>query len=167
MPQLSSRIVSALVGDHRTFPIEHRLFNVISLLNAAANAGGALQHVLFLPGYEYLPLLQLATGLLFFLCYYLSRFRRVRRPLYWPFVLLMAGFLFVNALGNAATGGGAHYYLITGLVISVVLIGKRARERAGRRRLRHGHLRAPPRRASPTGMDRAASARRRGQAARV
>jgi adenylate cyclase len=40
---------------------------------------------------------------------------------------LILGFLFVNALGNAGSRGGAHYYFIPALVIAIVLSGRARR----------------------------------------
>lgn len=117
---LFARSLAALFGDDRHFSLEHRLFNTISLLNAAANLVGALG-MLSLTGGRFLILLQTGTGLLFLACYFLSRFRNAFRALYWPFVLLTLGFVFANALQNAGTRGGAHYYLIPALVIAVIL----------------------------------------------
>ena len=83
-----SRVLSAVAGDARHYTLEHRLFNTISLLNAVANAGGALNQVgahkfsLLLP-------LHLITALGFAACYFAARFRHRFRSLYWPFILLM------------------------------------------------------------------------------
>lgn len=118
--ELLSGLLSALFGDERRFPLEHRLFNSVSLLNAVANLGGALA-ALKLSDYEFLSLLHLWTGALFLACYYFSRLRNAFRPLYWPFVLLTLGFVFTNALRNSGTLGGAHYYLIPALLIAVIL----------------------------------------------
>src|SRR5215213_1650801 len=118
--ELFGRTRSALFGDDRHFSLEHRLFNTISLLNAVTNLFGALG-MLKLAGGKFLILLQTGTGILFLACYYLSRFRNLFRALYWPFVLLTLGFVFTNALQNAGTNGGAHYYLIPALVIAVIL----------------------------------------------
>lgn len=115
-----NRMLARLFGDARLFSLEHRLFNTICLLNAAANLGGAIR---FLSITQDWPLfaLHLGTGLLFLLFYWLSRFRNVYHALYWPLVLLMLIFLFVNALLNAGSMGGAHYYFIPALVIAVIL----------------------------------------------
>lgn len=120
MPELLNRIFSALFGDDRHYSLEHRLFNTLSLLNAITNIGGALG-MPNLTNHGFLVLLHLGTGALFLVCYYFSRFRHAFRLLYWPFVLLTLGFVFVNALENAGTLGGAHYYLIPALVIAVIL----------------------------------------------
>ena len=118
-----NRIFSSLVGDYRRYPLEHRLFNTISLLNAVTNLGGAFG-MLLLKNYVFLSLLHLGTAFLFLAFYHLSRFRGKYRSLYWPFVLLIVMFLFVNALGNAGSLGGAHYYFIPALVIATILSGK-------------------------------------------
>ena len=118
--RLLDRTFSAVAGDHRHYTLEHRLFNTISLLNGVTNLAGAL--VIFDKNNRaFLLALQLGTGVLFLVFYYLSRFRALHRTLYWPFVLLIAVFLFVNALRNAGSMGGAHYYLIPALVIAIVL----------------------------------------------
>jgi adenylate cyclase len=118
------RLAAAVAGNARTCPLEHRLFNTISLLNGVSNLVGAL-FIVERRNYVFLLLLTVATGALFLAFYYLSRFRNLYRPLYWPFVLLIAGFLFLNALRNAGSMGGAHYYFIPALVIAVVLSRRR------------------------------------------
>jgi len=71
--------------------------------------------------YEFLMILQVASGLLFLAFYFLSRFRGQYRQLYWPLVILMLIFLFANTLGNAGSFGGAHYYFIPALSIAIIL----------------------------------------------
>ena len=119
-------ISAALFGDPRLFSLEHRLFNTISLLNAAANIGGAFA-ALSMENGAFLFFLNFGAGLLFLLFYYLSRFRKVFEYLYWPFVLLIVCFLFINALENAGSQGGAHYYFIPALVIAIILSSKISR----------------------------------------
>ncbi|MFL6213935.1 MAG: adenylate/guanylate cyclase domain-containing protein [Blastocatellia bacterium] len=118
--KLVDRLVAAVAGNPRACLLEHRLFNTISLLNGVSNLVGAL-FIVDRRNYAFLLLLTLTTGALFLAFYYLSRFRNLYRPLYWPFVLLIAAFLFLNALRNAGSMGGAHYYFIPALVIAVVL----------------------------------------------
>jgi len=124
--QRLNSINAVLFGDPRRFALEHRLFNTISLLNAVANFGGAFA-VLTMNNASFLFLLNLGTAILFLLFYYQARFRQTFEYLYWPFVLLILGFLFINSLGNAGTHGGAHYYFIPALVIAVILSGKTSR----------------------------------------
>ena len=123
MLQLFNSITSTLFGDSRKFVLEHRLFNTISLLSAVSNIGGAFA-VMSQKNYLFLLALNLGTGLIFLLFYFLSRFRNAYDHLYWPFVLLIVGFLFVNAMRNAGSHGGAHYYFISALVIAIILSGK-------------------------------------------
>lgn len=124
--QLINSIAASLFGDPRRFALEHRLFNTISLINALANVGGAFA-VLNLKNAAFLFLLNFGTGILFLLFYLLARFRDAFERLYWPFVLLILAFLFVNVLGNSGSQGGAHYYLIPALVIAIILSGRRKR----------------------------------------
>jgi adenylate cyclase len=114
------RLLAALWGDPRRLALEHRLFNAISLLNAVTNTAGAAA-LLGLDDPGFLLPLNLAVGLLFLAFYLVSRLRGVYRPVYWPFVLLIASFLFVNSVANAGSAGGAHYYLIPALAIATIL----------------------------------------------
>jgi len=120
MPKWFDRVLSILIGDHRHYSIERRLFNTISLLNAVANIGGAFT-VATSQNHEFLLVLHFATGVLFGVFYYLSRFKGAYLFLYWPFVLLILAFLFINSLFNAGSEGGAHYYFIPALVIGIIL----------------------------------------------
>ena len=129
MQEFLERALAVLVGDDRRFTLEHRLFNTISLLNGVTNLGGALS-MLVLVGDRFLTWLHLLTGLLFLVCYYFSRFRGAHRALYWPFVLLIAAFLFASALTTAGTRGSAHFYFFPALVIAIILAGSRRRDTA-------------------------------------
>ena len=120
MPERLARVLSILIGDHRRCAIEQRLFNTISLINAAANTTGAFAALIYQSD-GFLFLLHLGTGILFAVFYYLSRFKNAYQILYWPFVLLILAFLFINSLFNAGSAGGAHYYFIPAMVIAIIL----------------------------------------------
>jgi len=126
MPQWLNRVFATLIGDHRHFSIERRLFNTVSLLNAVANIGGAFATLIYQSN-RFLFLLHLGTGILFAAFYYLSRFKDAYRVLYWPFVAVILSFLFINSLFNAGSAGGAHYYFIPALVIGIILSAKSRR----------------------------------------
>ena len=74
-----------------------------------------------LPKAEILIPLHLGFGCLFLGLFYLSRVRQLFQPLYWPLLFLIVTFLSINILLNAGSLGGAHYYLIPGLVIGIVV----------------------------------------------
>src|ERR1044072_9045408 len=86
--QLLDNAFSAISGDHRHYSLEHRLFNTIALLNAVTNVVGAFA-IISNNDPAFLLVLQIGTGVLFLLFYYLSRFRNLYHLLYWPFVLLI------------------------------------------------------------------------------
>jgi len=121
--QQVNKTIAQLIGDHRRFSLEHRLFNTISLLNTVTNLGGAI-YLLAFGKNKFLLFLHLITGLLFFLFYYIARFRLTYRLLYYPFVLSIVVFLFINALGNAGSSGGTIFYFIPALVIAIILSEK-------------------------------------------
>lgn len=126
MPGWLDRVLAILIGDHRLYSIERRLFNTISLLNAVANVGGALAALIYQTP-RFLVFLHLGTAVLFAAFYYLSRFKDTYRFLYWPFVAVILAFLFINSLFNAGSAGGAHYYFIPALVIGVILSARAQR----------------------------------------
>lgn len=123
MPEWLESALSTLIGDHRRYSIERRLFNTISLLNAAANIVGAFAALIYQTN-QFLFVLHFGTGILFAVFYYLSRFKDAYRILYWPFVAVILAFLFINYLFNAGSDGGAHYYFIPALVIGIILSAK-------------------------------------------
>ncbi len=124
--QKLNAILTALFGDSRQLALEHRLFNTITLISAIANIGGAFA-VTSQTHFVFLLTLNLVTGILFLVFYYFSRFRNAYNYLYWPFVLLIVSFLFINSLRNAGSIGGAHYYFIPALVAAIILSGKASR----------------------------------------
>jgi adenylate cyclase len=117
------RFASALVGDARHHRLEQRLFSAVTLLSGTANVAGAFG-LLGLREHSLLVVLNVGTGLLFLLFYWLSRFRGRSESLYWPFVSTIALFLFANSLANAGSGGGAFFYFIPGAVIATILAGR-------------------------------------------
>lgn len=119
MRNMLRNVLNSVVGNERKYSLEHRLFTTLSLLNGAANIGGGI--ALLTQGQAALSLLHVATGIAFLVFYFVSRFHQRYHELYWPFVLLMLFFLFVNTLGNAGSQGGAHYYFIPALVIATIL----------------------------------------------
>ena len=111
---------STAFGDPRVFPLEHRLVSAIALLNGILNLLGTLGAA-SLPNSHVLIPLHLLFGVLFLGIYYLARIQGLFTLTRWPFLVLIAAFLSINVLWNAGSSGGAHYYLIPGLVIGVVV----------------------------------------------
>ena len=116
----AARLLALAIGDPHRFPLDHRLFNSVSLLNTVTNIGG-LPSLWPLQNAGVLMALNLGTGLIFLGFYGLARFRGVYRPLYWPFVLTIATFLFANMVFNAGSAGGAVWYLVPALIIATAL----------------------------------------------
>ncbi len=114
------KILIFLIGDDRQFSIEQRLFNSISLINGVANILGSFG-ILYLKNYVFLLMLQLGTGIFFLICYSISRFKNNHKKIYWPFILVIAFFIFFTALNNGGLFGGSHYYVFPALVISIIL----------------------------------------------
>lgn len=120
MQETINNIIQKLVGDYRAYTMEHRLFNSVTLLSGATNVLGSF-FPLVLSGNKFLFLWQLIIGLVFLVFYFLSRRWEIFQPLYYPFVLMILVFLFVNSIFTNGTQGSAHYYFIPALVIAVVL----------------------------------------------
>ncbi|AZZ37938.1 adenylate cyclase [Bdellovibrio sp. qaytius] len=77
--------------------------------------------MLQLQDYTFLLALQVVTGVIFLGCYYGSRFRKLSHILYWPFILVIATFIFLISLKTAGFQGSAHYYLFPALVMAIAL----------------------------------------------
>lgn len=110
-----------LVGNTREHSLEHRLFTTVSLVNGIANIGGSFAYLLQ-PTTGLLQFgINAGTGIIFLFMYYLSRFRRIYYTLYWPFNLLVLGFLSALWFPNGGSHGGSSYYLIPALMIATML----------------------------------------------
>ncbi len=119
-------IISGIAGNSAIFSLEHRLFNSLSLLSGISNIAGSVYYIegLTVPGnitIFTLFALHLFSGLLMLMMYLFSRFGGHYRRFFWPFILIIFVFLFVNVLYNAGSQGGAHYYLIAAVLIGVIL----------------------------------------------
>jgi len=71
-------LLDRLVGDAKSYSLEHRLFNSFALLNGVSNTLGSLNPS---SNYSWLFLLNLGTGFLFVGYYVASRFYSIYRIL--------------------------------------------------------------------------------------
>ncbi|MCW7509392.1 adenylate/guanylate cyclase domain-containing protein [Leptospira levettii] len=109
------------LGDPKKHSLEHRLFNTVSLINGLLNLIGVFG-VLYLENYRILISLNVGSGLLMLVMYYLSRVKSIYFILYWPFNLTILFYLASMWFFNGGSIGGNHYYLIPSLVIALILI---------------------------------------------
>ena len=119
--------IRILTGAPNIFTLENRLFNSLTFLNGIANLAGSLNYAQGIASFlersidSYLFLLHFLSGAFFLILYSIARIKRHYHLLFWPFILSIFLFLFVNILYNAGSQGGAHYYLITAALIAVIL----------------------------------------------
>lgn len=102
------------------WPVEERLFNGMTMLNGVLTIAGA-PAMLGLSAGGFLFGLQLSFGLLLLTCYIWSRRYRRYRSMVWPVGLLLPAFLLLNSVANAGTMGGAHYYLLPSMVLTMAV----------------------------------------------
>ena len=125
MGNLFTYIINIVAGKPKLSSLENRLFSSLALLNGASNTLGSINYLSeAIEGNFnsiFLFFLHLGSGLLLLFMYLFSRFRGKYRSLFWPFILSIYLFLFVNILFNAGSLGGAHYYLISATLIGVIL----------------------------------------------
>jgi len=112
-----------LIGNPKTSSLEHRLFSTISFFNGIITLAGSYGYYLLFNS-KFLFAMNIVTGIIFLAFYYLSRFKSYYYTLYWPFVFLIVSYLFISMIGNSASSGGTHYYLIPSLVIAMILSRK-------------------------------------------
>jgi len=110
-----------LLGDPKKHSLEHRLFNTVSLVNGVLNLLGVFG-VLYLENYLVLVCLNVGSGILLLVMYYMSRVKSIYFILYWPFNLTILFYLASMWFFNGGSIGGNHYYLIPSLVIALILI---------------------------------------------
>ncbi|MCB1173979.1 MAG: adenylate/guanylate cyclase domain-containing protein [Leptospiraceae bacterium] len=113
------KVIHSIFGDPHLFTVEHRLFNILTLVNGLLNFGNIL--ALDFDNYARIILLNAGIGLVFIGLFFISRLTGSYRVLYWPFMLSMLAFLMINIILNAGSLGGTQYYLITALVIGTIL----------------------------------------------
>lgn len=116
-----SSLFFKLVGSVKQHSLEHRLFSTVSLVNGVANIGGAFPYLLQPTSGALQFAINAGTGVVFLAMYYLSRFRGIYYSLYWPFNLLVLGFLAALWFPNGGSHGGSSYYLIPALMIATML----------------------------------------------
>ncbi|MBI3395422.1 MAG: adenylate/guanylate cyclase domain-containing protein [Spirochaetia bacterium] len=120
MKEKVMRLLSIVVGDLKHDSLEHRLFNTMTLFNGITNIAGAFS-LLYLQDYGFVFYLTIGAGFVFIVFYFFSRVKSLYRSLYWPFIMTIQTYLIANALGNAGSMGGSHYYFIPALVIATIL----------------------------------------------
>lgn len=122
-----NQCISFFAGEANIFSLENRLFNSLAILNGLANVLGSINYTegLIQPQERqtdlYLFILHFISGLSMLIMYLIARLKKSYSVLFWPFISIIFLFLFVNVLYNAGSQGGAHYYLISAVLIAVIL----------------------------------------------
>ena len=118
-----------IAGDPRFISLEHRIFSSLALINGAANLFGSLNYLrgakellqMNLSQDAVLLAIHFISGAFLLLLYAISRVQKNYRLLFLPCILTIFAFLLVNVLFNGGSEGGAHYFLITAVIIAVIL----------------------------------------------
>ena len=113
--------LTRLIGPPKNFVMEHRLFNALSLVGGFFSIAGGILNLSVNPEspLRYLPLV---TGSLFFVFYYVARFRRYFQGLLWPSILMIMGTLCSVWFLYGGLNGYIQYYYFPGVVTSIVLV---------------------------------------------
>ncbi len=119
-----------MAGRPNQFSLENRLFNSLTLINGLANLFGSFNYLNLEKGFQglfivsnenILFIIHLVSGVCYLVFYLMARLQNYYRHLYWPFLLVTISFLITNFIFDAGTQGGAHYYLITLMLLVVIL----------------------------------------------
>ena len=118
-----------IAGDPRFVSLEHRIFSSLALVNGAANLFGSLNYLggskellqMNLSQDAVLLSIHFVSGVFLLLLYTISRIQKHYRVLFLPCILTIFAFLLINVLFNGGSEGGAHYFLITAVLIAVIL----------------------------------------------
>lgn len=118
------RLHDYIVGKAIDFSVEDRLFSFIALFSGLSNIFGIPALIATTKNLENLTgiiIWQGITGVLMLFFYYFARFHNLQKKLYWPFIILLIMFLWINTLAYAGSEGGSHYYFIAAFIISCLL----------------------------------------------
>lgn len=114
------RAFHAIVGIPGSEGFEHSFFNAVSAVSGVF--GLLLGSVKYFMGIGAVSWIVFGFGLVMCALYYLSRFRKIHRPLRWPAIFLYLGILAAYWLLNGGADGGTPFYFFVGGLVSLFLV---------------------------------------------
>ncbi len=114
--------IGLLIGRANEEVIEYRILNAFTLLNGSLNIIGSYNYFqVDTMVQSNLFYLQFVSGIFFFGAYFLSRIGHFYKLSFYFFMTSIFIFLAFNIVWNGGLQGGAHYYMITAILIGTIL----------------------------------------------
>jgi serine phosphatase RsbU (regulator of sigma subunit) len=118
--------IDLLFGSRGQFSLEHRLFNSICLFSALAASFATITNIVLRLNIQ-LTLFTLVSSIVLFIFYYLTRKRKIFKPLVTPFIIFSLAVLSAVWFFNAGSEGPVVFIYLLGLILSVIITEGRNR----------------------------------------
>ncbi|MFC2151772.1 PP2C family protein-serine/threonine phosphatase [Bacteroidota bacterium] len=118
--------IDLLFGNRENYSLEHRFFNSVSLFSALAAFFASITNIALQLNFKLTSFTIFSTFVLF-VFYYISRKRKVFKPLVTPFIIYSLVVLSTVWFFNAGSEGPVVFVYLVGLVLFVIITGGRNR----------------------------------------
>ncbi len=115
-----------LFGNRNVFSLEHRFFNSVSLFSALAACFASITNIALRLDFR-LTMFTLFSTVILFGFYFLSRKRKIFKPLITPFIIYSLLVLSIVWFFNAGSEGPVVFVYLVGLVLFVIITAGRNR----------------------------------------
>ena len=109
-----------LFGNREQFSLEHRFFNSVCLFSAMAASFATITNIVLKLNIR-LTLFTLISSFVLFIFYYLSRKRKIFKPLVTPFIVYSLIVLSIVWFFNAGSEGPVVFVYLIGLIFFVII----------------------------------------------
>ncbi|MFC2104644.1 PP2C family protein-serine/threonine phosphatase [Bacteroidota bacterium] len=118
--------IDLLFGNRENYSLEHRFFNSVSLFSALAAFFASITNIALQLNFKLTSFTIFSTFVLF-VFYYISRKRKIFKPLVTPFIIYSLIVLSTVWFFNAGSEGPVVFVYLVGLVLFVIITGGRNR----------------------------------------
>lgn len=115
-----------LLGNRNDYSLEHRFFNSVSLFSALAACFASITNIALELNFK-LTFFTLFSTIVLFIFYYISRKRKIFKPLITPFIIYSLIVLSIVWFFNAGSEGPVVFVYLVGLVVFVIITEGRTR----------------------------------------
>ena len=109
-----------LFGNHESYSLEHRFFNSVSLFSALAACFASITNIALQLNLK-LTFFTIFSTVVLFIFYYISRKRKIFKPLITPYIIYSLIILSIVWFFNAGSEGPVVFVYLIGLVLFVII----------------------------------------------
>lgn len=118
--------IDLLFGSRDQYSLEHRFFNSICLFSALAASFATITNIALSLNIQ-LTLFTFVSGIVLFIFYFLTRKRKIFKPLVTPFIIFSLVILSFVWFFNAGSEGPVVFVYLLGLILGVIITEGRNR----------------------------------------